>query len=119
VSRSDDGEGRGVQIRALSEKNVQLNGETISGTAAERGVNFQDLGAELFSGVEILKSPAADSIEGSLGGTINLKTRAPLAGKKGFIFNATATQKHTEIGGILPQWKGVILWPVPSDMARR
>ncbi|WP_423140772.1 TonB-dependent receptor [Parablastomonas sp. CN1-191] len=98
VSRSDDGEGEGVQIRGLSDNNVQLNGETISGTAAERGVNFQDLGAELFSGVEVLKSPTADSIEGSLGGTINLKTRAPLDGKKDFTFNATATEKYAEVG---------------------
>ncbi|MFC4296332.1 TonB-dependent receptor [Novosphingobium tardum] len=108
VSRSDDGEGRGVQIRGLSDNNVQLNGETISGTAAERGVNFQDLGAELFSGVEILKSPTADSIEGSLGGTINLKTRAPLDGKKDFIFNATATQKHTEVGRLWNQDASVL-----------
>ncbi|WP_230206951.1 TonB-dependent receptor [Novosphingobium sp. Gsoil 351] len=108
VNRSDDGEGRGVQIRGLSENNVQLNGETISGTAAERGVNFQDLGAELFSGVEILKSPTADAIEGSLGGTINLKTRAPLDGKKDFVFNATATQKHAEIGRLWNQDASVL-----------
>lgn len=103
VDRSDDGEGKGVQIRGLSENNVQINGETISGTAAERGVNFQDLPAELFSGVEILKALTADSIEGSLGGTINLKTRAPLAGKKDFIVNLNVTQKFADVGSLSNQ----------------
>lgn len=114
VDRSDDGEGQGVQIRGLSDNNVLLNGETISGTAAERGVNFQDLPAELFSGVEILKTPTADSIEGTLGGTINLKTRRPLAGRDDFILNLSGTLKHAEVGDlwnqdgnifVLKQWR--------------
>lgn len=109
VDRSDDGEGKGVQIRGLSENNVQINGETISGTAAERGVNFQDLPAELFSGVEILKTMTADSIEGSLGGTINLKTRSPLAGKKSFIANINATQKWAKVGDLSNQDANVFL----------
>lgn len=103
VTRSDDGEGQGVQIRGLSENNVQLNGETISGTSADRGVNFQDLPPELFSGVEILKAQTADGIEGSLGGTINLKTRSPLAGRKDLIINLNATQKHAEVGSLFNQ----------------
>jgi TonB-dependent receptor len=103
VTRGDDGEGQAVQIRGLSENNVQLNGATLSGTAAERGVNFQDLPAELFSGVEILKTATADTIEGSLGGTINLQTRAPLAGKRGLIANLSATTKHAEIENIWNQ----------------
>ncbi|QIG53534.1 TonB-dependent receptor [Altererythrobacter sp. BO-6] len=109
VTRSDDGEGQGVQIRGLSENNVQLNGETISGTAAERGVNFQDLPAELFAGVEILKTPTADSIEGSLGGTINLQTRAPLAGKKDFVLNINGTHKVADVGSLKNQDASVFL----------
>lgn len=109
VTRSDDGEGQGVQIRGLSENNVQLNGETISGTAADRGVNFQDLPPELFSGVEILKAQTADSIEGSLGGTINLKTRAPLTGKKDLIFNFNVTQKWAKVGGLSNQDANLLL----------
>lgn len=103
VTRSDDGEGQAVQIRGLSDNNVQINGETVSGTAADRGVNFQDLPPELFSGVEILKAQTADSIEGSLGGTINLKTRAPLSGRKDLIVNLNATQKFADVGGLSNQ----------------
>jgi TonB-dependent receptor len=109
VDRSDDGEGKGVQIRGLSENNVQLNGETISGTAAERGVNFQDLAAELFSGVEILKAMTADQIEGSLGGTINLKTRSPLAGKRDFVLNINSVGKYAEVGDVKTQDANVFL----------
>lgn len=103
VTRSDDGEGQAVQIRGLSENNVQLNGETITGTAADRGVNFQDLPPELFAGVDILKTQTADAIEGSLGGTINLKTRAPLVGKKRLVLNLTGTQKFADIGNLSNQ----------------
>lgn len=103
VDRSDDGEGRGVQVRGLSENNVQLNGQTVSGTAAERGVNFQDLPAELYSGVEIFKTGTADQIEGSLGGTINLKTRSPLAGKRDFVVNMNGVAKYAEVGKIKTQ----------------
>jgi len=103
VTRSDDGEGQAVQIRGLSENNVQLNGETITGTAADRGVNFQDLPPELFAGVDILKTQTADAIEGSLGGTINLKTRAPLNGRKNLIANLTLTEKRAEVGDLSNQ----------------
>ena len=103
VTRSDDGEGQGVQIRGLSENNVQLNGEIVSGTAAGRGVNFQDLPPELFAGVDILKAQTADSIEGSLGGTINLKTRAPLSGKKRLTANLTVTEKRADVGDLSNQ----------------
>jgi TonB-dependent receptor len=109
VDRSDDGEGRGVQIRGLSENNVQLNGQTMSGTAAGRGVNFQDLAAELFSGVEILKATTADQIEGSLGGTINLKTRSPLAGKRDFVLNINGVGKYAEVGDVKTQDFNVFL----------
>jgi iron complex outermembrane recepter protein len=109
VTRSDDGQGQGVQIRGLSENNVQLNGESVSGTAANRGVNFQDLPPELFSGVEILKTQTADAIEGSLGGTINLKTRAPLTGKKDLIVDLGGTLKFDEVGGLRNQDANLLL----------
>lgn len=110
VDRSSDGEGKQVQIRGLSENNVTINGATASGTGDvdlsngnDRGVNFQDLPAELFGGVEILKSLAADQIEGSLGGTINLQTRAPLNGKRRLIVNLSGTEKYSDVGDLSRQ----------------
>jgi iron complex outermembrane receptor protein len=110
VNRGNDGEGRQVQVRGLSENNVTINGATPSGTGDvdlsngnDRSVNFQDLPAELFSGVEILKALSADQIEGSLGGTINLQTRAPLSGKRNFIVNLSGTAKFAEVGELSRQ----------------
>lgn len=110
VNRGNDGEGRQVQVRGLSENNVTINGATASGTGDvdlsngnDRGVNFQDLPAELFAGVEILKALTADQIEGTLGGTINLQTRAPLKGKRDFIVNITGTEKYAEVGDLSRQ----------------
>lgn len=110
VIRGNDGEGKNVQIRGLSENNVTINGATASGTGDvdlsngnDRSVNFQDLSPELFAGVEILKALASDQIEGSLGGTINLQTRAPLKGKRDLVVNISATDKYAEIGRIWNQ----------------
>ena len=107
VIRGNDGEGKNVQIRGLSENNVTLNGATASGTGDvdlsngnDRSVNFQDLPAELFSGVEIFKALSADQIEGTLGGTINLQTRAPLNGRRDFVLNLAGTLKHSEVGDL-------------------
>lgn len=110
VNRGNDGEGKQVQIRGLSENNVTINGATTSGTGDvdlsngnDRSVNFQDLPAELFAGVEILKALTADQIEGSLGGTINLQTRAPLNGKRDLIVNLAGTAKFAELGDLSRQ----------------
>lgn len=57
VNRGNDGEGRQVQVRGLTENNVTINGAIASGTGDvdlsqgnDRSVNFQDLPAELFAG---------------------------------------------------------------------
>lgn len=105
INRSNDGAGKQVQIRGLSENNVTVNGATATGTGDvdlsngnDRSVNFQDIPAELFSGVEILKASTADKIEGSLGGTINLQTRAPLKGKRDFVVNVSASDIYRPYG---------------------
>ena len=97
MARSADGEGDTVQIRGIDDNNVELNGQSVSGSSSNRSINFQDVPSELFSGVEVLKAPTADQIEGSLGGTINLKTRRPLTGKKEMITSLTAKVKYAEI----------------------
>ncbi|MDH3350155.1 MAG: TonB-dependent receptor [Gammaproteobacteria bacterium] len=115
MARSADGEGDTVQVRGISNNNVELNGQSISGSSSNRTINFQDVPSELFSGIEVLKAPTADRIEGSLGGTINLKTRRPLTGKKEMISSVTAKVKYSEIADeydpdlnafFLKQWRG-------------
>lgn len=107
MTRAPDGEGTSIQIRGLSNNNVEINGQTASGSGADRSVNFQDIPSELFSGIEILKAPTADKIEGSLGGTINLKTRRPLNIQEDQVGSITAKFKYYELSDkIAPDFNG-------------
>ena len=100
MSRDDNGEGASIQIRGISNNNVELNGEVLSGATADRAIDFRDIPSELFSAIEVLKTPTADLIEGSLGGTINLKTRRPLSGKKDFQTSLTLKTKYSEVSDV-------------------
>ena len=88
------GEGDFVSIRGLGPEFVRatLNGRTlVSGTEANsftrngneetsngRETNFDLLPSELISVLEVVKSPAAQHVEGGMGGVVNVKTRRPL-----------------------------------------
>ncbi len=97
MSRTSDGEGESIQIRGISDNNVEINGQSASGSSGDRNINFQDLPSELFSGIEVLKTPKAERIEGSLGGSINLKTRRPLNIQKDQLATITAKTKYAEL----------------------
>ena len=74
ISR-EQGVGTGVQIRGTSENRVEINGVSSVGAGGDRtGIGFDDLPAALISTLEVTKSPTAKTIEGSGGGTINLRT---------------------------------------------
>ena len=73
------GIGTGVQIRGSNANRVEINGASTVGSGAGRsGMNFEDLSAAIIAGVEITKSPEAKTTEGSVGGTVNLRTIRPL-----------------------------------------
>ncbi len=75
----DAGVGTGVQIRGTSANRVEINGVSTVGSGAGRsGISFEDLPAALISAVEVTKVPEAKTIEGSVGGTVNLRTIRPL-----------------------------------------
>jgi len=95
--RAADGEGTSIQVRGISDNNVEINGQTISGSSANRSINFQDIPSELFSGIEVLKVSTADQIEGSLGGTINLITRRPLNIQEEHVGSITAKVKYHQL----------------------
>ena len=73
------GVGTGVQIRGTNANRVEINGVSTVGAGAGRsGISFEDVNSAIIAGVEIVKSPEAKTIEGSVGGTVNLKTIRPL-----------------------------------------
>lgn len=73
------GVGRGVQIRGTDANRVEINGVSTVGSGSGRsGISFDDLAASMISSVQVVKVPEAGTIEGSVGGTINLRTIRPL-----------------------------------------
>lgn len=73
------GVGTGVQIRGTNANRTEINGVSTVGSGAGRsGIDFEDVSSAIISAVEVVKAPEAKTIEGSVGGTINLKTIRPL-----------------------------------------
>lgn len=73
------GVGNAVQIRGTDANRTEINGvSTVSSGASRSGISFEDLPASLIASVEVVKVPTASTIEGSVGGTINLRTIRPL-----------------------------------------
>jgi len=73
------GVGTGVQIRGTNANRVEINGVSTVGSGSGRsGIDFEDVNASIISAVEVIKAPEAKTVEGSVGGTINLKTIRPL-----------------------------------------
>ncbi len=73
------GVGTNVQIRGTSANRVEINGVSTVGSGAGRsGIDFEDVNASIIAAVEVTKAPEAKTIEGSVGGTINLRTIRPL-----------------------------------------
>src|SRR5690349_23582329 len=71
-------EGSGVTIRGLTQVRSELNGRDVFSARNTRGLSFEDVPAELMSGVDVFKNPSADMVEGGIAGTVNLRTRKPL-----------------------------------------
>lgn len=73
------GVGTGVQIRGTNANRVEINGVSTVGSGSGRsGIDFEDVNAAIIQQVEVIKASEAKTIEGSVGGTINLKTIRPL-----------------------------------------
>lgn len=74
------GVGTGVQIRGTNANRIEINGVSTVGSGDGRsGIDFEDVSASMIASVEVIKSSEAKTIEGSVGGTINLRTIRPLA----------------------------------------
>ncbi|WP_340589178.1 TonB-dependent receptor [Erythrobacter alti] len=73
------GVGTGVQIRGTNDNRTEINGVGTLGSGTGRGgISFEDINAAIIASVEVIKAPTAATTEGSVGGTINLRTIRPL-----------------------------------------
>ncbi|QJB70256.1 TonB-dependent receptor [Parasphingorhabdus halotolerans] len=73
------GVGTGVQIRGSNDNRIEINGVgTVGAGSGRSGINFEDINAAIIAAVEVIKAPTAKTTEGSVGGTINLRTIRPL-----------------------------------------
>ncbi len=78
-------EGGNVEIRGLSWVKSETNGHDIFSANNGRALSFDDISADLLSGVNVYKNPSADMIEGGIGGIVDLRTRLPFDSKKQII----------------------------------
>ncbi len=123
------GEGDFVSMRGLGPEFVRgtLNGRTlVSGTETQtftrsgnvetsngRETNFDLLPSELISVLRVTKSPAAEHVEGGMGGVVNVETRRPLdLGQKGA---ATVSGVYRDFNKEFdPNLSGLYSWVSPD-----
>lgn len=115
----DNGEGRTITVRGLGGdfQAVRLNGadaqnvaggnQSDAGANRSRGFDFNTFASELFGGIKVTKSTAAENDEGSLGAIIDLTTGRPLSYKKNR-FAVGAEAEYRENGkSINPRFTGL------------
>src|SRR5450755_872903 len=79
ISRTTGGEGQKVSVRGLGPQYniVSLNNRILATDDDARDLAFDVLPSEVISGADVLKYPQASALEGSIGGTVNLRTASP------------------------------------------
>jgi TonB-dependent receptor len=73
----DRGEGANVTIRGLTQMETTLNGRELFTAGSGRTLNFDDIPAEMVSGIDVYKTSSANQVEGGVGGTVDLRTHRP------------------------------------------
>lgn len=79
IERTTGGEGIHVNVRGLGPQyNITtLNNRLLASDDDSRDLAFDVLPSEVISGADVLKSAQASALEGSIGGTVNLRTASP------------------------------------------
>src|SRR5215813_2974420 len=98
IERTTGGEGQKITVRGLTSQYniVTLNNRILASDDDGRDLAFDVLPAELITGADVLKSPQASAVEGSIGGTVNLRT-ASAFGNPGFHAGAHAEGNYNDM----------------------
>ena len=112
------GEGRDIFVRGTNStmNRTLMNGQNVASAYwwandnPSRGFNYSILASELVSSLEVYKSPEADIDEGSIGGTVIVRTRKPLD-LDSMTFHASAEGVYSELPDeIDPQFSALGSW---------
>ena len=98
IERTTGGEGQKINVRGLSSEYniVTMNNRILASDDDGRDLAFDVLPAELITGADVLKSPQASAVEGSIGGTVNLRT-ASAFDNPGFHIGAHAEGNYNDL----------------------
>src|SRR5450631_3737956 len=79
ITRTTGGEGQKVSVRGFGPQYnlVTLNNRILATDDDARDLAFDVLPSEVIAGADVLKSSEASALEGSIGGTVNLRTASP------------------------------------------
>ncbi|MGO2130264.1 MAG: TonB-dependent receptor [Pseudoalteromonas prydzensis] len=116
------GEGERVGVRGTTpeQNRTFLNGQAIASadwwisTQPNRGFNYTLLPADLVSSLEVYKTPQADHNEGSLGGSVNIKTQRPLHTQSNQFVTNAQVQYNDLSGEFDPQLAVFYNWTNPD-----
>lgn len=100
IARSETGEGKQVNIRGLG---PDFSLSVVNGGSGLNGFDFSVLPSELFSRIEVEKSPTAKSIEGGLAGTIRSETLKPFDTPYGLSVAGTLATTFGQYGKVKPK----------------
>ena len=111
------GQGSGLTIRGLS----NLTASRVDGrayfTAGSREFNIESAIPGIVAGLDVFKNPAAEHIEGSIGGLINIRTRHPLDFKDDVALAASVTARYNDLAEkAKPEGFGLVSkkWDLPN-----
>jgi iron complex outermembrane recepter protein len=80
ITRTTGGDGQYVGVRGLGQQYniVTLNNRIVATDDDGRAVAFDLFPADVISGADVYKSSQASALEGSIGGTVNMRSARPL-----------------------------------------
>jgi iron complex outermembrane recepter protein len=98
IDRTTGGEGQKVSVRGFGPQYniVTLNNRILATDDDARDLAFDVLPSEVISGADVLKSSEASALEGSIGGTVNLRT-ASAFDNPGLHFGAHAEGNYNQM----------------------
>ena len=95
---------------SLKGHNLSVNENVRNSEQYGRRFHYDTFPAELVAGVEVLKSPTANQDEGAIGGSVNIRTFAPLELAKNRLSLTANTHSAELVGEWLPQFSLLGNW---------